>query len=79
MPGRPFLRRLINLTMGVNKTNFHIRLNNEARLDLAAWLIFLESFNGISILRNVQWLSSEKLELFTDASNLGFAGVLQGK
>ena len=79
VPGRPFLRRLINLTMGVNKPNFHIRLNNEARLDLAAWLIFLESFNGISILRNVQWLSSEKLELFTDASNLGFAGVLQGK
>ena len=79
VPGRPFLRRLINLTMGVNKTNFHIRLNNEARLDLAAWLIFLDSFNGISILRNVQWLSSEKLELFTNASNLGFAGVLQGK
>ena len=79
VPGRPFLRRLINLTMGVNKPNVHIRLNNEARLDLAAWLIFLESFNGISILRNVQWLSSEKLELFTDASNLGFAGVLQGK
>ena len=79
VPGRPFLRRLINLTMGVNKPSVHIRLNNEARLDLAAWLIFLESFNGISILRNVQWLSSEKLELFTDASNLGFAGVLQGK
>ena len=40
MPGRPFLRRLINLTMGINKPNFHIRLNNEARLDVASWLIF---------------------------------------
>ena len=79
VPGRPFLRRLIDLTVGINRPNFHVRLNNEARLDLAAWLIFLESFNGISLLLNDQWLSSEKLELFTDASNLGFAGVLQEK
>ena len=28
---------------------------------------------------NEHWISSEKLELFTDASNLGFAGVLKGK
>ena len=78
VPGRPFLRRLINLTIGVSKPSFHIRLNKEARLDLSAWLIFLESYNGVSVLLDDQWLSSEKLELFTDASNLGFAGVLHG-
>ena len=79
VPGRPFLRRLIDLTIGISRPNFHIRLNNEARLDMAAWLVFLESFNGVSVLLNENWLSSEKLELFTDASNLGFAGVLKGK
>ena len=79
VPGRPFLRRLIDLTIGINRPNFHIRLNNEARLDLAAWLIFLQRFNGVSVLLNEHWISSEKLELFTDASNLGFAGVLKGK
>ena len=56
--------RLINLTMGINMPNLHMRLNNEERLDIGACLIFLESFNGIPISRNEQWLSSEKHELF---------------
>ena len=34
-PGRPFLRRLIDLTIGISKPNYHIRLNREARLDLS--------------------------------------------
>ena len=28
VPGRPFLRRLIDLTIGISSRNFHIRLNN---------------------------------------------------
>ena len=36
VPGRPSLRRLINLTMGIQKPDFYIRLNNEARLNLDA-------------------------------------------
>ena len=79
VPGRPFLRRLIDLTMGIVKPHFHIRLGQEARLDLAAWSMFLENFNGTSLLFNDQWLSSEKLELFTDASGLGYAAVLMGQ
>lgn len=77
--GRPFLRRLHDLTQGKVKPHFHIRLGKEARLDLAAWSIFLENFNGSSLLINDQWLSSEKLELFTDASGLGFAGLLESQ
>ena len=77
--GRPFLRRLIDLTIGVVKPHFHIRLNKEARLDLAALSLFLDSYNGTSLLINDLWESSEKLELFTDAYGLGFAGILAGK
>ena len=77
--GRPFLRRLYDLTLGQVKPHFHIRLGKAARLDLAAWALFLENFNGVSLLLNDQWQSSEKLELFTDASGLGFAGLLQGQ
>ena len=40
---------------GDKQANCHIRLNNEARLDHAAWFIFLESFNDSSILCSVQW------------------------
>ena len=59
--------------------HFHIRLSKEARLDLAAWSLFLESYNGTSLLINDLWESSEKLELFTDASGLGFAGMFAGQ
>ena len=79
VPGCPFWRRFIGLTIGISRPNVHIRLNNEARLDLTAWLIFLQNCNGVSVLLNEHWISSEKLELFTDASNLGFVGVLKGE
>ena len=54
-------------------------MSKEARLDLAAWSLFLDSYNGTSLLINDLWESSEKLELFTDASGLGFAGILAGQ
>ena len=39
--------------------------------------MFLENYNGSSLLINDLWHSSETLELFTDASGFGFAGVLK--
>lgn len=36
-PGRTFLGRLINLTIGLSKPYHHARLNSEARADLKAW------------------------------------------
>ena len=77
--GRPFLRRLYDLIKGIVKPHFHIRLGKEARLDLSAWAMFLENYNGVSLIINDQWLASEKLELFTDASGIGFAGTLIGQ
>ena len=64
---------------GKVKPHFHIRLDQEVRLDMAAWSLFLENFNASSLLINDQWLPSEKLELCTDASDDGFAGLLQGQ
>ncbi|KAK3099735.1 hypothetical protein FSP39_008685 [Pinctada imbricata] len=76
-PGRAFLRRLIDLTCNVNNKHHHIRLNCEARADIQAWLTFIETFNGKSIFLPDQWVSSQKLNLYTDASGkLGFAAVL---
>ena len=37
VPGRAFLRRLIDLTIGLTKPYHHVRFNKEARADLAAW------------------------------------------
>ena len=48
VPGRAFLRRLINLTLGIKKSNHFIWLTSLAKADLQAWLLFLHQFNGKS-------------------------------
>lgn len=75
-PGRAFLRRLINLTIGPTKPSHHIRLNGQAKADLQAWLVFLEKFNGKAMLLDDEWILASELHLFTDASGtLGFGAV----
>lgn len=70
-PGRPFLRRLIDLTVGLKKPYYHRRLNSEAKADLNAWGLFLDHFNGKALLPSGITHSSASLHLFTDASDLG--------
>ena len=65
--GRTFLRRLINRTKGIHQPHFHIRLNIESRLDIAAWLLFIEHFNGKTMLLKQIWISANKLHLYTNA------------
>ena len=75
-PGRAFLRRLINLTCKSTQSHHHIKLNADARADINAWLIFLSSFNGVSVLLKNQFASSDALKLFSDASgSVGYAAV----
>ncbi len=76
-PGRCFLRRLTNLIIGYTRPHHHIRLTAEGRKDLDAWLIFIQSFNGASLLLPRCWLQSNKLHLFTDAvASVDYAAVL---
>ena len=37
-PGRPFLRRLINSTIGVVQSHHHVHITREMRLDMLLWL-----------------------------------------
>ena len=84
MPGRTFLRRLINLTKGVHNPNHMLRLNVEARLDLSSWKLFLDNFNGTSLCLPTTWTSSNCIRLYSDASLQGFSAIygkrwLQGR
>ena len=75
-PGRPFLRRLFDLTKGVTRKHHHISLNKAARADIRAWLIFMDAFNGISVFPHHMWSDSDAIRLYSDASgSLGFAAV----
>ncbi|XP_062604845.1 uncharacterized protein LOC134266643 [Saccostrea cucullata] len=78
VPGRAFLRRLIDLTCGITQPHFFIRLTCEARADLSMWSHFIDNFNGKSVILPDIWASAEKQLLFTDASgSLGCAAVLR--
>lgn len=80
LPGRTFLRRLIDLTIGVKRNNYSIRLKKDARLDLCMWEKFLLSHNGRSFFLNDFWLSSIDIDLYTDASStIGYGAVLHRK
>jgi hypothetical protein len=74
-PGRTFLRRLIDLSIGLTKPHHHRRLNSEAKADLQAWRIFLDKFNGKALFPSGITHSASSLHLFTDASNLSFVGL----
>ena len=75
VPGRAFLRRLINLTKGVSNPSHSIRLNKEARKDLNAWKVFLDSFNGKRLCLPNAWTSSRTIKLYSDASGFGYAAI----
>lgn len=46
VPGRPFLRRLYDLTKGIGNTKFFVRISLHVKQDLGAWLNFLSNYNG---------------------------------
>lgn len=77
--GRPFLRRLIDLTIGILLPQHKIRLNKGARQDLSVWSEFLHHFNGKSMFLEKRWFEATDFDLFTDsAQTLGY-GALCGK
>ena len=76
VPGRTFLRRLIDLTIGVKQPYHHIKIKSVVKLDLTTWLEFLDNHNGINMFIDERWASSDKLRLYTDASgSIGYGGV----
>jgi len=76
LPGRPFLRRLIDLTVGIQKPNFFIRVTKEVKKDLQTWLQFLNQFNGKAFFLHEKMLWSPHINMYTDASgSIGFAGI----
>ena len=67
LPGRPFLRRIINLTHGLKYPQHRRWVTVE----------FIENFNGKSVILGDRWFDSDKLHLYTDASGIRF-GIIFG-
>ena len=78
-PGKTFLRRMIDLTMGKQIPDHYITLNAEARADMACWLECLENFNGKTMFIDETWLSNRSIKLFTDSTASHGYGAVLGK
>ena len=77
-PGRTFLRRMFELLKGTSKKQHFIRLNASFRSDLMWWNLFLETWNGISMLEDPAWKSAP-FHLCTDASGSLGCGAWSGQ
>ena len=66
--GRPFLQRLYAMQQIGSSPSHHIRLNAPARADMLWWHLFVDRWNGISILWDLQRQASASLSVYTDAS-----------
>ena len=74
-PGRSFISRLITLLTNVKWTNCSIiRLSTEARSDITWWHTFVQTWNGVSLIRNID-LAQPNHELWSDASGSWGAGA----
>ena len=78
-PGRVFLRRLINSTIGIVKPYHHVHVTSSVKKDLQIWLIFLQKFNGIHIFIPQQPLLPTAINLYTDSCPRGFGGTYKTK
>jgi len=76
LPGRPFLRRLIDRTMGIRHPHFQVRVTKDCKKDLRTWLKFLQRYNGRTFFLQEKILLSPHLNLYTDAAgSWGFSGI----
>ena len=76
--GTAFLRRLYDLTKGITKPFYFVRLTTGALLDLKMWLNFLQNYSGKTIIRYIPETDSRRIHMCSDASSWGF-GATYGK
>jgi len=74
--GRTFPRRMIDLSMVAKELHHHIRLNRGFRSDLQWWSLFLEGWNGISLVSSLA-RSSPGVVLTLDASGSWGCGAFE--
>ena len=66
--GRPFIRRFIDLTMGIKHNFQKIKVTSGIRHDARVWLRFFTSHHGRVMFLPKSWISSDAINLHSDAS-----------
>ena len=74
-PGRTFVRRMIELLAAFQRSDHWIRINASMRSDIQWWGVFMEGWNGISV---IPCHISETVPLVSDASGSWGCGAYWG-
>jgi hypothetical protein len=77
-PGRAFTARLLKAACSAKELYHYVTLTREAKLDLKMWHQLLAEWNGVSMFLDLATTNSYDLELYTDASGVGFGGYFHG-
>ncbi|XP_063426544.1 uncharacterized protein LOC134710223 isoform X1 [Mytilus trossulus] len=80
--GRAFSRRIYLASSHAKKPHHYVRITEGIYQDLLVWELFLDKFNGISYMLDIDWTSNSVLQLFTDSaggSTKGCGCYFQGK
>ena len=64
VPGRCFLRWLIDLTIGLKRPGHFVRVFKEVKADLFTWQKFFQEYNDKSFFLNEKWENSVSLQLY---------------
>ena len=75
VPGRSFVSYLLKVAAFVKLLHHHVYLNQACLRDMAMWNRFLQQWNGISFFYDTNITYSADVELFTDASGIGYGGI----
>ena len=78
VPGRDFLRRLLDLCRGLRKPHHRVKLTVGVKDDLKVWEQFLIFFNGKCFFMEDNVVSTDMLQLYTYASGkYGYGALLE--
>lgn len=73
--GRSFFRRLLDTAHSVKRPHHWVVLTTETKRDLDWWLSLLPTWNGVAPMVHPTWSPPTELNLFTDASLVGYGGM----
>ena len=71
---RLFLARILTLLRTLKRNSYHTRLTGEFRKDIAWWLRFMRSYNGVSFISSLSWTAPDSV-FSTDACLSGCGGL----
>ena len=75
LPGRSFVSHLLNIAVSVRDLHQKVKLDEHCFEDLLMWRKFLQDWNGVSLFYEKDFTTNFDMQLFSDASLIGFGSI----